>query len=74
MPPKKKPAKKATTRWEGMTPLEVHAAQIHELYKAFRKAGFPVDVSMALCTDRSAQPHWFMTSIDPGDLLEDDDD
>lgn len=72
MAQKKKP-KKATTRWEGMTPLEVHASQIHELYKAFRNAGFPVDVAITLCTDKSAQPGWFQSS-DISDLLEEDED
>lgn len=64
MPPKKKPAKKRTTRWEGMTPLEVHAIQIHEFYKALRTAGFPSDIAMTLCTDKSAHPEWFAKTPD----------
>lgn len=72
MPPKKKPRKKPVTRWEGMTPLEVHAAQIHEYYKALRNAGFPVDVAMALCSDKDAQPSWFQ-KISDVDLEEDED-
>ena len=73
MPPKKKPGRKATTKWEGMTPLEVHAAQIHEFYKALRNAGFPSDIAMTLSTDKSAQPDWF-ASTDVSDLLEEDED
>lgn len=72
MPPKKKPAKKPTTRWKGMTPLEVHAIQIHEFYKALRSAGFPTDVAMTLSTDPTAQPHWFQKI--PGMQIEDDED
>lgn len=72
MPPKKKPAKKKTTRWEGMTPLELHAIQIHEFYRALRNAGFPPDVSMTLSTDPTAQPHWF--SKTPDIEIEEDDD
>lgn len=71
MPPKKKP-KKATTRWKGMTPLEVHAIQIHEFYKALRSAGFPTDVAMTLSTDPTAQPYWFQKI--PDLQIEDDEE
>ena len=64
MPPKKKPGRKATTKWQGMTPLEVHAIQIHEFYKTLRNAGFPVDVAMTLSTDPTAQPEWFAAMPD----------
>lgn len=73
MPAKKKPGRKATTKWEGMTPLEVHAAQINEFYKALRSAGFPSDIALTLCTDRNAQPDWFSVA-DVSDLLEEDED
>lgn len=72
MPPKKKPVKKSVTRWKGMTPLEVHAIQIHEFYKALRAAGFPVDVAMTLSTDPTAQPHWFQ-KLALFEIEEDDD-
>lgn len=55
-----------------MTPLEVHAIQIHEFYKALRNAGFPADIAMTFSSDPSAQPHWFQKT--PDLYIEDDED
>jgi hypothetical protein len=79
--PKKKPVKKTVAprrlpknQSEDLTPLDVHAIQIHELYNSFRKAGFPVDISMALAIDDMAHPRWFYTMVPDLELLEDEED
>lgn len=82
--PKKKPVNKTVApktprrlpknQSEELTPLDVHAIQIHELYKSFRKAGFPVDISMALAIDDMAHPRWFYTMVPDLELLEDEED
>jgi hypothetical protein len=76
--PRKKPVKKPITKVitvkdEDLTPLDIHAIQIHELYKAFRKAGFPVDMCLALISDPSAHPAWFFVD-DLGLEVVDDED
>jgi hypothetical protein len=64
--PRKKPAAKntaakkvSTVRDEELSPLDIHAIQLNELYKSFRRAGFPVDICLTLITDPGAYPDWF---------------
>jgi hypothetical protein len=71
---RKKPVKKVVTvKDEDLTPLEIHAIQIHELYKAFRKAGFPIDICLTLITDPDARPHWFFVDDEGFEVIDDDD-
>jgi len=76
---KKEPAKKsapkkvATVRDEELTALDVHAIQLHELYKAYRRAGFDVANTLTLITSPDAHPDWFMTVPDL-ELLEDEEE
>lgn len=82
--PKKKPTSKKVApkparrlpknQSEDLTPLDVHAIQIHELYKSLRKAGFPIDIAMALAIDDLAHPRWFYTMVPDLELLEDEED
>jgi hypothetical protein len=76
--PRKKPASKNSAakkvKNEELTPLDIHAIQLNELYKSFRKAGFPVDISLFLITDKGAQPDWFYTLVPDLELLEDEED
>ena len=76
--PRKKPtAKRAVPKKvkdDELTPLDVHAIQLHELYKSFRKAGFPVDICLTLISDKDAHPSWFYTMSPDLELLEDEED
>jgi hypothetical protein len=50
---------------------------MHEFYKSLRRAGFAVDLCLAIITDRGAYPDWILPSIpDRVDRLpyEDDDE
>ena len=72
---RKRPSKKVVTvRDEDLTPLEVHAIQLHELYKALRKAGFPADVCITLITDSGAHPSWFKLVPDLEEVEEEEDE
>jgi hypothetical protein len=71
--PRKKQTAKAVKSDE-LTPLDIHAIQLNELYKSFRKAGFPVDICLFLITDKGAHPDWFYTLVPDLELLEDEED
>jgi hypothetical protein len=72
--PRKKPVKKVVTvKDEELTPLEIHAIQINELYKAFRKAGFPVDVCLTLISDPGTYPNWFFVDETGFEVVDDED-
>jgi hypothetical protein len=71
---RKKPFKKVSTvRDEELTPLDIHAIQLHEYYKALRRAGFAVDIAIGLITDQSSHPSWFKLVPDL-EILEDEED
>jgi hypothetical protein len=36
---------------------------MNEFYKALRKAGFAVDLSLAIITDRDAYPDWILPEL-----------
>ena len=55
-----------TVELEDFTPLEIHAMQTHEYYKALRKAGFPVDQALIIISDRNSFPDWMLP--DPSDI------
>lgn len=42
------------------TKLEIHAIQINEYYKALRKAGFSVEMSLAVLDCRASYPDWII--------------
>lgn len=68
-------ARKRVTELEDYTPLEIHAMQVNEYYKALRKAGFPVDQALAIVSDRNSFPDWMIP--EPSDIphhYEDDED
>jgi len=71
--PRKKSADKSA-KTDELTPLDIHAIQLNELYKSFRKAGFPVDICLTLITDKGAHPDWFYTMVPDLELLEDEED
>ena len=69
-------AKQKTAQIEDYTPLEIHAMQVNEYYKALRKAGFPVDQALAIVSDRNSYPDWMIpeTSDIPHHYTDDDED
>lgn len=58
-----------------LTQLEIHAIQINEYYKALRKAGFTVELALAVIDCRGSYPDWIIP--EPKDIpftYEDDED
>ena len=57
--------------------LDAWAISLHEMYRALRKAGFAVDLCLAIITDRDSYPDWILPALpDRVDRLpyEDDDE
>jgi len=55
--------------------LEEYAIEVHEFYKALRKAGFTNDNALWLSSTRESYPQW-MQSLSPEDIrkhIEDED-
>lgn len=78
--PRKKPVNKktavkkvSTVRENDLTPLDVHAIQLHELYKAYRRAGFDTGTVITLITTPDSYPEWFM-SVPDLDILEEEEE
>lgn len=69
-------ARKVKTVESGdLTQLEVHAIQVNEYYKALRKAGFSVEMALAVLDCRGSYPDWIIP--EPKDVpftYEDDED
>jgi hypothetical protein len=66
-----------TVKDERYTPLEMYAISINEYYKALRKAGFSIELSLGILEIRSAYPDWLLPEIpnviDPFEYDEDED-
>jgi len=43
--------------------LDQWAISLHEMYRSLRKAGFAVDLCLAIITDRDSYPEWILPSI-----------
>ena len=58
--------------------LDAWAISLQEMYKALRRAGFPVDLALGIITEPSAYPDWILPSlpnkIDPMPYEDDDED
>jgi hypothetical protein len=57
--------------------LDAYSIAMHEFYKSLRRAGFAVDLSLAIISDRATYPDWLLPSI-PNKIdsipFEDDED
>lgn len=42
-----------------LTQLDYHAIQLHELFQAFKRAGFDHGTAITLILDQDAHPFWF---------------
>jgi hypothetical protein len=70
-------AKKKVIDLDTYNALDGWAISLHEMYRALRRAGFAVDISLALISDKDAYPDWILPSIpDRVDRIpyEDDDE
>ena len=57
--------------------LDAYAIAMNEFYKSLRRAGFAVDLCLAIITDRAAYPDWILPTKPLekiGDMPYDDDD
>ena len=43
--------------------LDQYAISMHEFYKALRRAGFAVDICLAIIVERSAYPDWVLPEL-----------
>ena len=43
--------------------LDTYAISVREYYLALRKAGFPVDQSLAIINDKASYPEWLLPEI-----------
>ena len=70
-------ARKKVIDLDTYSALDAYAIAMHEFYRSLRRAGFAVDLALAIITDRDAYPDWILPSIpDRVDRLpyEDDED
>ena len=70
-------ARKKVIDLDTYSQLDQWAISLHEMYRALRRAGFAVDLCLAIITDRDSYPEWILPEIpDRVDRLpyEDDDE
>jgi len=71
-------AKKRVIDLETYGALDAWAISLQEMYKALRRAGFTVDLALAVIVEPLAYPRWILPEpIDPeklGDYEDEDDD
>ena len=71
-------AKKRVIDLETYGALDAWAISLQEMYKALRRAGFTVDLALAIIVEPLAYPRWILPDpIDPeklGDYEDDEDD
>jgi len=56
-------AKKKVIDLETYSALDAYAISMNEFYKALRRAGFAVDLCLAIITDRDAYPDWALPEL-----------
>jgi hypothetical protein len=56
-------AKKKVIDLDTYSALDAYAISMNEFYKSLRKAGFAVDLSLAIITDRDAYPDWILPAL-----------
>jgi len=69
-------ARKKVIDLDTYSQLDAWAISLHEMYRALRKAGFAVDLCLAIITDRDSYPDWILPNLPalPPIPYEDDDD
>lgn len=43
--------------------LDAYSIALHEYYKSLRKAGFSVEIALALMSDRDTYPEWILPKL-----------
>ena len=56
-------AKKKVIDLDTYNALDQYAISMNEFYKALRRAGFAVDLCLAIITDRDAYPDWVLPTL-----------
>jgi hypothetical protein len=56
-------AKKKVIDLDTYNALDAYAISMHEFYKSLRRAGFAVDLCLAIIVERSAYPDWILPEI-----------
>ena len=74
-------ARKATKKLvdEGYSKLDAWAIGVHEMYRSLRRAGFEVDLALAIIVEKQVYPEWILPSpINPNipepDWYDDEDE
>ncbi len=71
-------ARKKVIDLDTYTALDAWAISLQEMYRALRRAGFEVDLALAVIVEPQAYPAWILPSpIDPerfGDYDDEDED
>ena len=70
-------ARKKAIELQDYTALDAYSIGLNEFYKSLRRAGFSVDICLAIIIEPSAYPDWIMpklpNKLEP-DPYEDDED
>ena len=56
-------AKKKVIDLDTYNALDQWAISLNEMYKALRRAGFAIDLCLAIITDRDAYPDWILPNL-----------
>ena len=71
-------AKKKVIDLDTYSALDAWAISLQEMYRALRRAGFDVDLALAIIVEPMAYPRWILPDpVDPeklGDYEDDEDD
>jgi hypothetical protein len=43
--------------------LDAYSIGLHEYYKSLRKAGFSIEICLALLSDRDSYPEWILPTV-----------
>jgi hypothetical protein len=43
--------------------LDAYSIALHEYYKSLRKAGFSIEIALALMSDRESYPEWILPTL-----------
>jgi hypothetical protein len=56
-------ARKRAIDLDTYSALDAYCIGLNEFYKSLRKAGFAVDLCLAIITDRNAYPDWILPAL-----------
>ncbi len=56
-------ARKKVIDLDTYSALDAYAISMHEFYRSLRRAGFAVDLALAIITDKDSFPDWILPPI-----------